>query len=106
MPTFALDDATFHEEIGSSDLPVLVEFWATWCGPCRMIAPSLEEISDEHADSIRIAKVDVDASPDLARSFNVMSIPTMIVFRDGEEVARFVGGKGKQQIVADLADFL
>jgi thioredoxin 1 len=106
MTTFALDDATFHEEIGASELPVLVDFWAEWCGPCKMIAPSLEEISDEHADAIRIAKVNVDLAPDLARSFNVMSIPTMIMFKDGEEVARFVGAKAKPQLLADLSDFL
>jgi thioredoxin 1 len=83
-----------------------VDFWAEWCGPCKMIAPSLEEISDEHAEKIRIAKVNVDLSPDLARSFNVMSIPTMIMFKDGEEVARFVGAKAKHQLVDDLSDFL
>ena len=102
VPSMALFDAL----VASSSLPVLVDFWAEWCGPCKMIAPSLEEISDEHAEKIRIAKVNVDLSPDLARSFNVMSIPTMIMFKDGEEVARFVGAKAKPQLVDDLSDFL
>lgn len=104
--TLEFTDSNFQSEVMQSNMPVLVDFWAEWCGPCKMIAPSLEEISDEHADAIRIAKVNVDLSPDLARSFNVMSIPTMIMFKDGEEVARFVGAKAKPQLLADLSDFL
>lgn len=101
-----LTTATFAETIGSSDLPVLVDFWAEWCGPCKMIAPVLSEIADEHGDSIRIAKLNVDEHPDIARQFSVMSIPTMIVFRDGQETKRLVGAKGKGQMLQDLDEFL
>jgi len=83
-----------------------VDFWAEWCGPCKMIAPTLEEISVEHQESLRIAKVNVDISPDIAREFNVMSIPTMIVFRDGEEAARIVGAKAKAALLDELSPFI
>ena len=106
MTTFALDDATFHEEIGSSELPVLVDFWAEWCGPCKMIAPSLEEISDEHAEKIRIAKVNVDDNPTTAQRFNVMSIPTLLVFDKGDVAKRIVGARPKSALLQELAAFL
>ena len=101
-----LSDSTFDEEIGSAELPVLVDFWAEWCGPCKMIAPILEEIADENGEKIRIAKLNVDENPDVARRFEVMSIPTMIVFKDGEPAKRVVGAKGKGQLLQDLADFV
>ena len=80
-----LSDATFDEEIAGSPTPVLVDFWAEWCGPCKMIAPILEEIADEKGDSLKIAKLNVDEAPEIARRFEVMSIPTMILFKDGQE---------------------
>ena len=104
--TSAVTDTAFETEIEKSKGLVLVDFWAEWCGPCKMIAPVLEEIAAEHPDAIHIAKLNVDDHPDIAREFSVMSIPTMIVFRDGQEVKRLVGAKGKGQMLQDLDEFL
>ena len=101
-----LSDATFDETIGAAAEPVLVDFWAEWCGPCKMIAPVLEEIAGEQAGKLSIAKLNVDDNPDIARRFGVMSIPTMIVFKDGEEAKRLVGAKGKGQLLQELSEFL
>jgi thioredoxin 1 len=104
--TFTVSDATFDEEIGSSTEPVIVDFWAEWCGPCKMIAPVLDEIATEQAGKVRIAKLNVDDNPDIARRFDVMSIPTLIIFKDGEPQKRLVGAKGKGQLLEELAEYL
>ncbi len=104
-----LSDATFDETIGGSDTPVLVDFWAEWCGPCHMIAPVLEEIAAEQEGKLQIAKVNVDDNPNTAQRFQVMSIPTLLVFKPGDsnaEVKRLVGAKGKGQLLQDLAEFV
>ncbi len=84
----------------------MVDFWAEWCGPCKMIAPVLEEIATEHEGKFAIAKLDVDNNPGIALRFDVMSIPTLIVFKGGEPVKRLVGAKGKGQLLQDLAEFV
>ena len=101
-----LSDATFEETVAASDTPVVVDFWAEWCGPCKMIAPVLEEIAEEYAGKLRIAKLNVDDNPQTARRFDVMSIPTLIVFQDGQPKKRVVGAKGKNALLADLAEFV
>ncbi len=104
--TVTLSDATFDEEVRASSEPIVVDFWAEWCGPCKMIAPILDEISQEQAGKLKIAKLNVDDNPDIARRFDVMSIPTLIVFRDGQPAKRMVGAKGKGQLLQELSEFL
>jgi thioredoxin 1 len=101
-----LSDDTFDETVGGSEKPVLVDFWAEWCGPCKMIAPVLEEIATEQGDKLEIAKLNVDDNPNTAMKYNVMSIPTLLVFKDGEPVKRLVGAKGKGQLLQELHPFL
>ncbi len=101
-----LTDTTFDEEVGASELPIVVDFWAEWCGPCRMVAPVLEQIAAEHAGKVRIAKVNVDDSPSIARRYDIMSIPTLVVFNDGVAKKRIVGAKGKGQLTELLSEFL
>lgn len=100
-----LTTETFDEVISGSEGPVLVDFWAEWCGPCKAIAPVLEEIASEQ-ESLQITKLNVDDAADVARRFDVMSIPTMIVFKDGEPAKRMVGAKGKAALMEELNEFL
>jgi thioredoxin 1 len=102
--TVVVDEKTFKDVVLDSDKPVLVDFWATWCGPCKMIAPVLEEIAGEKAGQLTVAKLDVDANPATARDFQVVSIPTLILFKDGAPVKRIVGAKGKAALLRELAD--
>ena len=101
-----LTDATFDENVKGSDVPVLVDFWAEWCGPCKMITPVLEEIADEQAGKVRIAKLNIDDNLDVTRRFDVMSIPTLILFKDGEPQARLVGAKPKGALLQELSAYL
>jgi thioredoxin 1 len=95
-------DATFDETIAGADVPVLVDFWATWCGPCTMLEPILADIAAERRDSLRVVRLDVDANPDVTRRYGVMSMPTLLVFRDGEPVHRMVGARGRGHLLAEL----
>jgi thioredoxin 1 len=104
--TIAVTDDSFAQDVLANERPVLVDFWATWCGPCRMIAPVLEEIATERGDELTIAKMDIDANPDTARDFQVISIPTMILFKGGEPVKRIVGAKSKAALLRELAEEL
>lgn len=96
--TFKVTDETFDSEVLSSDLPVLVDFWAAWCGPCRMIAPVVESLAEDYRGRLAVAKLNVDENPDTASRYQVMGIPTLILFKGGQPVERFVGYLPKEDL--------
>ena len=105
-PTIEVSDADFEEKVINSPTPVLVDFWAEWCGPCHMVSPVLEEIASEKQGKLTVAKLDIDANPDTARRFGILSIPSMVLFIDGVEKRRLVGARGKQAILGELSEYV
>ena len=106
MGALHLDEKSFEAEVVKSTLPVLVDFWAEWCGPCKMIAPIIDQLSVELQDKMKVAKVNVDESPQLAGQFNVMSIPTLLIFKGGLPVEQIVGAMPKDRLLAKLNSHL
>jgi len=106
MGSIKTTDATFAQDVLQSDKPVIVDFWADWCTPCKVIAPVLEEIAETNSDKVTVAKLDIDANPQIAAQYQIMSIPTMLVFKGGEVVKQVVGAKPKAALVAEFGDVL
>jgi thioredoxin 1 len=105
-PTIEVTDTDFEDKVLKSPVPIVVDFWAEWCGPCHMVAPVLEEIASEKQGRLTVAKLDIDANPETARRFGILSIPSMLLFVDGVEKRRLVGARGKQQILGELSEFV
>ena len=101
-----LDDSNFEEEISKSDLPILIDFWAVWCGPCKMITPELEKLYSEKKDLLRIGKLNVDDSRDTAIKYGINSIPTLILFKKGQVVKKLIGAMSKDKILNEISQFL
>jgi thioredoxin 1 len=106
MALITVTDASFADDVLMSDKPVVVDYWAVWCGPCRMIAPILEEIDATHGDKLTIAKLNVDENPRIASDYGIVSIPTLNVFQGGKVVKQIIGAKPKAALLKDLAEYL
>jgi thioredoxin 1 len=104
--TVKVTDASFSDDVLLADKPVIVDFWAEWCGPCRQVAPILDEIARENAEKITVAKVNIDENPQIARDYQIMSIPTLNVYQGGKVVKTIVGAKPKAALLRDLAEYL
>lgn len=98
MSVIQLTSENFEQEVGKSRVPVLVDFWASWCGPCKMMGPVVEQIAQDMGESARVCKINIDEQPELASQYNVMSIPTFILFKDGKEVNRTIGAMPKEEL--------
>ena len=101
-----LTDENFEQEVLQSDKPVMVDFWAEWCAPCRMLAPTIDELAGEYADRLKVGKVNTDSSSDIAMQFGISAIPTVILFRDGEAVKKLVGMKTKRDLKSAIEEVL
>ena len=106
MATKAVTDADFDVEVLKNDKPVVVDFWAEWCGPCRQVSPILEEIAADHADKLSVVKLNIDENPNVPATYGIMQIPTLNVYQNGEVVKQIIGAKPKAALLKDLADFI
>lgn len=106
MKAIEITDTNFDTEVLKSQTPVLVDFWASWCGPCKMIAPSIEEIASEYSGTLKVGKMDVDANPMVPTKFHIQSIPTLLIFKNGAVVEQIVGASPKKNLIAKITPHL